>query len=142
MYHKRRRAGFKRLQREFRFRCPLTERFPLLSSSGGAKRRPPVCLPAAELTAFPTVRQQKTVRAKNESPSWQAAMFDRAGRCNEEEDLRCFVNWHWHHSSYSRHRWPRRRPQKSRSSAYRFQIGASRQDAPTFVAAAESGAGN
>src|SRR5258708_7128428 len=52
MYHKRRRAGFKRLQREFRIRCPLTERIQLLSSSGGAKRPPPVCLPGAELPAF------------------------------------------------------------------------------------------
>jgi hypothetical protein len=83
MYHKRRRAGFKRLQREFRIRCPLTERFQLLSSSRGAERRPPVCLPGAELPAFPIVRRQKTARAKNESPSWQAAMFDRAGCCNE-----------------------------------------------------------
>jgi hypothetical protein len=104
MYHKRRRAGFKPLQREFRFRCPLTECFQLLSSLGGAERRPPVYVPGVELPAFPTVRQQKAVRPKNESPSWQAAMFDRAGCCNEEEDLPCFVNWHWHHSSYSRHR--------------------------------------
>jgi hypothetical protein len=85
MYHKRRRAGFKRLQREFRIRCPLIERFQLLSSSGGAKRRPPVCLRGAELPAFPTFDSENG-SSEERSPSRQA-MFDRVSCCNEEEDL-------------------------------------------------------
>jgi hypothetical protein len=40
MYHKRRRTEFKRLQRGFRIRCPLTERLQLLSSSGGRQATP------------------------------------------------------------------------------------------------------
>jgi hypothetical protein len=87
MYHKRRRAGFKRLQRGFRIRCPLTERLQLLSSSRGAKRRPPVACSVQSYRRSQLSDSRRRFERRTKTPSWQAAMFDRASYCNEEEDL-------------------------------------------------------